>query len=61
MMNTEKKQYVAPKLTVVTFKTERGYVLSGALESLSFWENGDSDQMEDYETTTWHESGGFWG
>lgn len=59
-MNTEKKQYVAPELTVVTFKTERGYVLSGALDNLSFWESGDADQMEDYETTDWHE-GGFWG
>lgn len=61
-MNTEKKQYVAPELTVVTFKTERGYALSGALESLSFWETGDADQMEDYsEHSDWHESGGFWG
>ena len=60
-MNTEKKQYVAPGLTVVTFKTERGYAASTPLESLGLWESGESEQMETYETTNWHESGGFWG
>ena len=41
--------------------SDLGRCFRGAIESLSFWENGDSDQMEDYETTNWHESGGFWG
>lgn len=27
-MKDEKKQYTAPELTVVTFKTERGYAVS---------------------------------
>lgn len=28
-----KKQYTAPKLTVVTFKTERGYASSGGFQT----------------------------
>lgn len=30
----EKKQYIAPSLTVVEFKTEKGYYLSGGNETL---------------------------
>ena len=60
MEKKEKQTYEAPALTVVTFKTERGYALS----SLAFWrtdEDGD-DQMEDYTTGNGWNSGSntFW-
>lgn len=60
MEKKEKKTYEAPALTVVTFKTERGYALS----SLAVWrtdEDGD-DQMEDYTTGNGWNSGSntFW-
>lgn len=61
-MNTEKKEYTAPELTVVSFKVEQGFSGSGPLEELKFWERGDANQMEEYEeSATWDEAtGGFW-
>jgi len=35
-MNTKKKPYTPPELTVVTFKTKRGYSLSGIGIALPF-------------------------
>ena len=56
-----KKTYEAPHLTVVTFKTERGYAVSGVLSELMFWENSGQDNMENYETQeNWHSGGQFW-
>ncbi|MBQ8703598.1 MAG: hypothetical protein IJ524_04425 [Bacteroidales bacterium] len=62
-MNTEKKEYTAPELTVVSFKSERGYASSiTPLGALLFWASSDASQMEDYNThDDWTESGGFWG
>ena len=58
-----KKPYEAPHLTVVTFKTERGYAASGVLSELMFWDNAqDAHNMENYETQeNWHSGGEFWG
>ncbi len=52
-MKNEKKEYTAPELTVVTFKTEHGYAASGlglnyeftsepCQESQESWTNDDS-------------------
>ena len=38
-MKNEKKEYTAPELTVVTFKTERGYAASGLGLSYTFTED----------------------
>ncbi|MBQ8704606.1 MAG: hypothetical protein IJ524_09575 [Bacteroidales bacterium] len=46
----DKKEYMAPQLTVVSFKSERGY--AGSVDLL-FWlaiQNSSSEQMEAYET-----------
>lgn len=66
MKNTEKKNYTPPTLTVVRFKTERGFASSGTLLDqleFTFWnsDNG-SDQMESYSTGNgWNEgSNHFW-
>ena len=47
-----KKEYIAPELTVVSFKPEKGYAGSLNLINLSLFAilSGDTYQMEDYET-----------
>ena len=61
-MNTNKKEYTAPKLTVVSFKVEKGFVGSNnPIDALLLQESNNTRQMESYGTTSWHESGGFWG
>lgn len=59
---TEKQTYEAPKLTVVSFKMEKGYASSGPVNALIFWENNDAEQMEDYTTGNGWNSGSnsFW-
>ncbi|MBQ8703200.1 MAG: hypothetical protein IJ524_02360 [Bacteroidales bacterium] len=60
-MKEEKKQYEAPQLTVVTFRTERGYAAS-SLNALLFWQLADAQQVEAYsEHDDWGSSGSFWG
>ena len=61
-MKDNKKEYTAPALTVVTFKAERGYVLSGLVDQLMLWENDSQDNMENYETGNGWNSGNnhFW-
>ncbi|MBP5527077.1 MAG: hypothetical protein J6X79_01335 [Bacteroidales bacterium] len=59
---TEKKEYVAPKLTVVSFKMEKGYA-SSIVDMVTFWDNSqDANQMESYETGNgWNTgSNAFW-
>lgn len=60
----EKRSYLPPQLTVVSFKSERGYATSGPgpFDFFLFWQNNDADQMEDYETGNgWNEgSNHFW-
>ena len=50
---TEKRPYEAPQLTVVTFKTERGYAASG-LFALGRHDGEEEDVygMQDYEVQT---------
>ena len=60
-MKDSKKEYTAPALTVVTFKSERGYAMS----SIKLWETVDAEeynQVEDYSTHgTWGSTGeSFW-
>ena len=57
---TEKRPYEAPQLTVVTFKAERGYIVSNvavllALSSANTGEPGVSQSLES------REAGGNWG
>lgn len=57
-----KKQYLAPELTVVSFKTERGYALSGGdkglfdFSRLEYEEGFNSQSQQD-----WHEESSFFG
>jgi hypothetical protein len=63
MEKTTKQPYEAPKLTVVSFKMEKGYAASsGPFSTLMFWENNETNQMEDYEeANTWTSgSNHFW-
>ena len=64
-MKKDKKQYEAPSLTAVSFKTERGYAASGiaALVDFNFWQESEgSEQIESYTTVTgWDQgSNNFW-
>lgn len=49
-----KKQYVTPKLTVVTVKAERGYAAS-IFSSLSFWDASILMPTQQVESYTLHE------
>lgn len=60
-MKTEKKKYIAPDLTTVSFKVGHGFVNSVPLDALMLREQGDVEQMEsNTEHDSWRESGGFW-
>ena len=61
-MKTDKKEYTAPQLTLVSFKVEKGFVGSNdPLSLLLFQESNNTRQMESYtEHSSWHEDGGFW-
>ena len=54
MENQQKKQYEVPQLTVVTFKTERGFAESGP-KSLGLSSGKGNKSVED------REDGGNWG
>ena len=57
-----KKEYVAPLLTVVKIKVERGYAAS-LYTNLSLWDVSffSSNQVEAYtQHDTWTSDGGFW-
>lgn len=46
-----KKLYITPSLTVVRFKTERGFAVSGIIDQLRFWEDENheaNDQVQSY-------------
>ena len=47
-MNMEKKQYIAPTLTVVTFKMERGYSASGYGPDKAFLGLFDIESVDGY-------------
>ena len=58
----DKKEYFAPKLTVVTFRMEKGYANS-IVDMVTFWDDTqDANQMESYETGNGWNSGSntFW-
>ena len=67
----EKKTYIAPALTVVTFRAERGYSLSGTPEGtprdgfleLMFMDNDNYQETETFsQHSTWTQenSSSFW-
>lgn len=58
----KKKEYVAPQLTVVSFKVEMGFTASNPiLDQIMFWGFGPSEQIEDYsEHSVWNNDEGFW-
>ena len=62
-MNMEnKKKYLSPQLTVVTFKAERGYTLS-TLTNISLWDISQlaTGQVEDYTLhDDWTTGSEFW-
>ena len=51
-----KKNYEAPQLTTVTFKTERGYASSNLTATLGLWEDvyspSNTDGLVDYNVQT---------
>lgn len=60
-MENKRKVYTAPQLTVVNFKSERGYVGSNDsfyLLSLGFDPFGQIESYTDHEE--WTQSGDFW-
>lgn len=64
MEKTMKRQYESPQLTVVRFRTERGYAISGTdLFDFHLWQETEgTDQMEEYTTGNgWNQgSNHFW-
>ena len=54
-MKKDKKQYEAPSLTAVSFKTERGYAASSAilLEQIFQFESGDPNVTQYNEDDSW--------
>ena len=67
-MDTEntKKDYIVPQLTVVSFKAERGYSVSGYVGQMNLMqeeivaEDEAARQMEYYSVQDWHNGGDFW-
>ena len=67
-MDTEntKKDYIVPQLTVVCFKAERGYSVSGYVGQMNLMqeeivaEDEAARQMEYYSVQDWHNGGDFW-
>lgn len=67
-MDTEntKKDYIVPRLTVVSFEAERGYFASGYVEQMNLMqeeivaEEEAARQMEYYSVQDWHNGGDFW-
>ena len=64
MKEVKKKTYQAPKLTTVSFKAERGYLVSGE-ETLRLihdeYDGGNNEPMESYsEQSGWGSGGSFW-
>lgn len=57
-----KKEYVAPQLTVVSFKVEMGFTASNPiLDQIMFWEMDNREQVEEYsEHSIWNNGEGFW-
>lgn len=57
-----KKEYIAPQLTVVSFEVEMGFTASSPIfNQLFFWDIGLSEQVETYsEHSTWNDESGFW-
>ena len=56
-MNT-KKEYIAPTLTVVTFKVEQGFAASSVFHFQLFNED-NSDNYNSQAQENWHESSNF--
>ncbi len=57
-MKNEKKEYMAPEMTVVTFKAERGYAVSNPLLSMVLGMTDVPDdqeiwQVDNYEGAGW--------
>ena len=61
-MENSKKEYIAPQLTMVEIKSERGYAASNSISLFSLYLGGASiGQLENYtEHEDWTQSGGFW-
>lgn len=64
IMENKKQHYAAPCLTVVEFKAERGYAMSGGTPLADFFQLFDYDDMQENRTqeqwsdhSTWNASG----
>lgn len=56
----KKKEYTAPQITTISFRSEVGYAGS-ALSQMFFWDAFDSKQVEDYtQHNTWNDGTSFW-
>lgn len=53
MEKTNKKQYEAPHLTVVEFKTEQGFAASGVTATRSSYGDNDGSGIEDNNNQSW--------
>lgn len=61
-MNTKKK-YIAPELTVVEFKVEKGYAASGfrLFQDFSLFEDDYNSNYNSQAQENWHDDGGAFG
>ncbi len=53
MKKENKKQYEAPQLTVVEFKTEQGFAASGVTATRSSYGNDDGSGIDDNNNQSW--------
>ena len=61
MKDQDKKEYVAPQITTVSFVVEAGFNISDRIMNLRLFEDESSDNMEAYEERSgWHSGGDFW-
>lgn len=59
-----KKSYLAPQLTAVSFKSERGFAASGEINTLVVWGQSSTDESEKMGLRSgWgdNSSNSFWG
>lgn len=52
-MKKEKRNYEAPSLTVVSFKTEKGYAISGPAKNLGSYDRTNYNYDAENNDQTW--------
>lgn len=63
--SNNRKAYLAPQLTAVSFRSERGFAATGEFSLLSVWNQGESSRETENMgvRSDWNDntSNGFWG